>query len=50
MILMFFFLFLSGEVKDADGKIRYMIDGHWDRSLECRPVDGGRIKNTSLLL
>ncbi|KXJ16295.1 oxysterol-binding protein 1 [Exaiptasia diaphana] len=34
------FKVLKGEVKDAEGNIRYVIDGHWDRSLECRQVDG----------
>ncbi|KAK3721615.1 hypothetical protein QZH41_008293 [Actinostola sp. cb2023] len=33
------FKVLKGEVKDAGGEIRYIIEGSWDRSLECRPVD-----------
>ncbi|XP_031562541.1 oxysterol-binding protein 1-like isoform X2 [Actinia tenebrosa] len=34
------FTVVKGEVKDADSNIRYIVNGSWDRSLECTPVDG----------
>ncbi|XP_032238673.1 oxysterol-binding protein 1 isoform X2 [Nematostella vectensis] len=32
---------LKGEVKDPEGKVRYVIEGSWDKSLECIPQDTG---------
>ena len=34
-------LVILGEVKDAEGNIRHVVDGSWDRSLECIPVEQG---------
>lgn len=32
---------LSGEVRDAEGHVRYLVDGAWDRGLECYSTEGG---------
>lgn len=31
----------SGEVRDAGGQVRYIVDGSWDRGLECYSTDRG---------